>query len=158
MPLSVTFTYEYTLGSTQLFSSHTNAYHGDTVTLLCTYDDLNMKLSNGRALFDMSSVNPLWWESGQVITNNSYYTLLHSPYASSIKVTVNKSSANQDIVNYSCGVVLITGWIEESYSVKITRLVDDILPGMYTNSMCTNVLYILCILYASIDLCIYVCI
>ena len=104
--------------TTRLFTSHLEGYYGDVVTLICSYHNIGEQV-HGRPIFN--STNPFWRMNNQLLPNSSYQTLLITPYASSIQVTVNSTTEEGD-VNYSCFTLLNDGWMEESNTVMISIL------------------------------------
>ena len=104
--------------TTHLITSHLEGYHGDVVTLICSYHNIGEQV-HGRPIFN--STNPFWRMNNQLLPNSSYQTLLITPYASSIQVTVNSTTKEGD-VNYSCFTLLNDGWKEESNIVTISIL------------------------------------
>ena len=106
------------IDATHLFASHLEGYRGDVVTLICSYYNIGEQV-HGRPIFN--STNPFWRMNNQLLPKSSYQTLLITPYASSIQVTVNSTTKEGD-VNYSCFTLLNDGWMEESNTVMISIL------------------------------------
>ena len=126
MFFSIIYFYFYlqSVESTWLFTSLNESYHGDLITLICSYHDITEEVNK---TFIFNPRNPFWRMNDIILHNRSYHTLFHNPHVSSIQIVANTDSSEAN-VNFSCFTLLNDGWMEESNIVTV-QFVEDLLPS-----------------------------